>query len=357
MCSTGELPGSHAGECMPSRQEVGRHEGTTGFRVYAEPRHVRYLVYAVRPLFVAPSPRGDRARTGVCVPLSIPMIMGCAEPRTGLRSCRHSLRELDRSPAGGVATAQSRGGHSEARLGRTHTRRGMRRVYTVGGWRLPNWGVVATVLRCEPKRMCEATRERERENRENRTEPLMRKFDFWSVTRQLSASRTDSCFLLEYCNNACPRHSHRHIENCPRARERQREYNVVNRNRYFLHKSTCIISRDTEKSTAASLVCKCKPKAPPQEPKTLCLSSNRSIGGIRCVSATTYGHTRLEQEKTLSTVPCLVVLQRRTHAPFVVLTSSKCIRSKTRIGSRLSWISAQTGVRRHSCVTHSQRVP
>ena len=106
-----------------------------------------------------------------------------------------------------------------------------------------------------------------------------------------------------------------------------REYNVlVNRNRYFLHKSTCITSRDTEKSTAASLVCKCKPKAPPQEPKTLCLSSNRSISGIRCVSATTYGHTRLEQEKTLSTVPCLVVLQRRTHAPFVVLTSSKCIR-------------------------------
>ena len=58
----------------------------------------------------------------LCVPLSIPMIMGCAKPRTGLRSCRHSLRELDRSPAGGVATAQSRGGHSEARLGRTHTR-------------------------------------------------------------------------------------------------------------------------------------------------------------------------------------------------------------------------------------------
>ena len=192
-------------------------------------------------------------------------------------------------------------------------------------------GCCSTVLRCEPKRMCEATRERERENRENRTEPPMcdeKICDFWSVTRrQLSASvvQQDSLFH-SYCNNACPRHSHRHISRTARATD-DREYNVlVNRNRYFLHKSTCITSRDTEKSTAASLVCKCKPKAPPQEPKTLCLSSNRSISGIRCVSATTYGHTRLEQEKTLSTVPCLVVLQRRTHAPFVVLTSSKCIR-------------------------------
>ena len=89
-------------------------------------------------------------------------------------------------------------------------------IYTVGGWRLQLGGCCSTVLRCEPKRMCEATRERERENRENRTEPPMcdeKICDFWSVTRrQLSASvvQQDSLFH-SYCNNACPRHSHRHL--------------------------------------------------------------------------------------------------------------------------------------------------
>ena len=115
---------------MPSRQEVGRHEGTTGFRVYAEPRHVRYLVYAVRPLFVAPSPRGDRARTGAV----------CTAQHTddhGMRGAADGTA-LVQTQLAGVGQVSRRWGGDGAVQGRAqrgatgtnaHATRGMRRVY------------------------------------------------------------------------------------------------------------------------------------------------------------------------------------------------------------------------------------